>query len=89
MIMHMLFKDTSVIDDAFTGLMIKTLKTGFPHKEVRFDATTKMFVIYGNDVLFAIKDNAGADWLFLGSNSTPELIKAIYPAEVIAHFKLL
>jgi hypothetical protein len=39
--------------------------------------------------MFAIKDNELSDWMFLGYQKNEEMIKLLYPQEVIDHFKLL
>ena len=90
MSMDLKLKDTTSKDDEdFVLTMITALKDGFPDHSVRYDKDTDKFIIKGSDIMFAIKDKPQAKWMFLGYQKNPEMINALYPKDVIAHFKLL
>jgi len=89
MLMYMNFKDESLVSDsAFNSTMVSTLREGLPSKEVSYDASIKRIVVKGLDVLIAIKDNTREPWFFLGYDGTNELVKKLFPEEMIEHFKL-
>jgi hypothetical protein len=56
---------------------------------VIYDKDTDKFIVKGSDFMFAIKDKPQAQWMFLGYQKNPDMINALYPKDVIAHFKLL
>jgi hypothetical protein len=88
MVMNMKFKDDKLSDSAAIITMVAKLQEGLPGKEVSYDASGKQFVVKGSDVLFAIKDNPQAPWLFLGYDGNNEMVKKLFPQELIEHFKL-
>lgn len=88
MVMNMKFKDDKLSDSAAINTMVSSLQEGLPGKEVSYDANGKQFVVKGSDILFAIKDSPQAPWLFLGYDGNNELVKKLFPIEVIEHFKL-
>ncbi len=89
MAMQMKFKDENKISDSNTvKTMISSFQEVLPGKEVSFNASGKYFVIKGSDVLIAIKDNPETQWLFLGYDGNNEMVKKLFPQELIEHFKL-
>ncbi len=89
MSMSMHFKDDLLEDPEFRASMEEGLKATYTKKKISYDEKKKAMVITGDEVMFAIKDNAAAEWLFLGYENNPQLIKAVFPKAVIAHYKLL
>ena len=89
MSMHLKMADASVYTPEFIEQMKTGLQDQFPGKEVRYDPATKYFIISGMEIFFAIKDNPGTQWMFLGYQKNPQLINALFPKEVIEYFKLL
>ena len=87
--MSMVFKDNMLEDESFREMIIAGMKEAMGNKQVSYDEKKKALMITGNEVMFAIKDNPKNEWLFLGYDKNPELIKAIFPKSVIAHYKLL
>lgn len=87
--MSMVFKDNMLEDESFREMIIAGMKEAMGNKKVSYDEKKKALMITGNEVMFAIKDNPKNEWLFLGYDKNPELIKAIFPKSVIAHYKLL
>lgn len=87
--MSMVFKDNMLEDENFRAIITAGMKEAMGNKEVSYDEKKKALMITGNEVMFAIKDNPKTEWLFLGYDKNPELIKAIFPKSVIAHYKLL
>jgi len=84
------FKDTTLKEDeGYVTTMISSIQNGFPSHSVSYDKDTDKFTIKGSDIMFAIKDKPQAKWMFLGYQKNPEMINALYPKDVIAHFKLL
>ena len=84
------FKDTAITEKReFVNGLLKNLEGSFPGKKVGYAAAQKAFWVKGPDLLFAIKDSPETSWMFLGYNKNPQLIQALFPPEVIAHFKLL
>jgi len=88
MVMNMKFKDDKLSDSTAINTMVSKLQEGLPGKEVSYDANGKQFVVKGSDILFAIKDNPQSPWLFLGYDGNNELVKKLFPEELIEHFKL-
>ncbi|MDB5196276.1 MAG: hypothetical protein JWP88_647 [Flaviaesturariibacter sp.] len=90
MTMHLRFKDTTIYETPdFATTMITSLQQSFGNRVVSFDKDSKRFSVRGNDVLYAIKDNQDTPWMFIGYQKNEPLIKAIFPKDVIEHFKLL
>ncbi len=89
MSMSMYFEGDMLEYPDFRASMEEGMKSTFEKKKVSYDEKKKALVIAGNEVMFAIKDNANAEWLFLGYEKNPQLIKAVFPKAVIAHYKLL
>ena len=89
MSMSMVFKDNMLEDESFREMITAGMKEAMGNKQVSYDEKKKALMITGNEVMFAIKDNPKTEWLFLGYDKNPELIKAIFPKSVIAHYKLL
>ena len=87
--MSMVFKDNMLEDESFREMITAGMKEAMGNKQVSYDEKKKALIITGNEVMFAIKDNPKTEWLFLGYDKNPELIKAIFPKSVIAHYKLL
>ena len=87
--MSMVFKDNMLEDESFREMITAGMKEAMGNKQVSYDEKKKALMITGNEVMFAIKDNPKTEWLFLGYDKNPELIKAIFPKSVIAHYKLL
>jgi hypothetical protein len=88
--MDLKLKDTTSKDDEdLIANMITALQEGFPDHSVIYDKDRDKFIIKGSDIMFAIKDRPQAKWMFLGYQKNPEMINALYPKDVIAHFKLL
>jgi len=86
--MSLRFKDESKLSDTtLISSMLSTLKSTLIGKDVSYNASTKQFIIKGSDVLIAIKDPS-TTWLFLNYDGTNELVKKLFPPEVIEHFKL-
>jgi hypothetical protein len=84
------FKDTSSTSDpAFVSTVIENLKQGFPGADVNFDQAKKAFMVRAASFMFAIRDNELSEWMFLGYQKNEEMVKLLYPQEVIEHFKLL
>ncbi len=89
MVMLMKFKDESkTLDSSFVNSMTSSLQIALPKKKVNFDALNNQFIIKGTDVLMAIKDSQKSNWLFLGYDTSNEMIKQLFPQELIEHFKL-
>lgn len=90
MSMDLKFKDSTTKDDKdFVPTMIKALQEGFPEHTINYDKIADKFIIKGSDILFAIKDKQQTEWMFLGYKKNPDMINALYPKDVIEHFKLL
>ena len=89
MSMSMVFKDNMLENEGFREIMTAGMKEAFGNKQVAYDEKKKALIITGNEIMFAIKDNPKAAWLFLGYEKNPPLINAIFPKSVIAHYKLL
>ncbi|HWJ90885.1 MAG TPA: hypothetical protein VNR87_07220 [Flavisolibacter sp.] len=84
------FKDTSATDDPnFVATIIQNLQRGYPDADVTFDQPKKSFIVRASSLLFAIKDTELSQWMFLGYQKNDDMIKLLYPQEVIEHFKLL
>ena len=89
MVLNMKFKDESKLSDSSTiKTMVSSLQEALAGKEVSYNASSKQFVIKGSDIVIAIKDNSSTPWLFLGYDGTNELVKKLFPPEMIEHFKL-
>jgi len=88
MVMNMKFKDDKLSDSTAINTMVSNLQEGLPGKEVSYDANGKQFVVKGSDVIIAIKDNPQTPWLFLGYDGKNEVVKKLFPEELIEHFKL-
>lgn len=89
MSMRMSFTDTSFLSNADARkMMLESMQTTFPGKEVSFNEKDKALLIIGNEIMFAVKENATTEWMFIGYEKNPELIQALFPQDVIAHFKL-
>jgi hypothetical protein len=87
--MHLMFKDESRLSDTtLVSSMLSTLKQALIGKDVSYNASRKIFIIKGSDVLIAIKEDPKTPWLFLGYDGTNELVKKLFPEELIEHFKL-
>ena len=69
--------------------MTNNFKKSFPGRRVAFDKEKKAFSISGSQIMFAVKDDKVKEWMFLGYEKKPELVKVLYPEKVIKHFKLL
>ena len=83
-------KDTTSKDDEdLIATMIASLQEGFPDHSVVYDKDMDKYIIKGFDIMFAIKDKPQSKWMFLGYQKNPQMINALYPKDVIAHFKLL
>lgn len=89
MSMSMVFKENMLEDESFREMVLASMQESFDTKKVSYDAQRKALIISGNEIMFAVKDNAKAAWLFLGYEKNPDMIKAIFPKGVIAHYKLL
>lgn len=90
MSMDLILKDTtSKNEEDFVPTMINAIQNGFPDHSVSYDKDSDKFTIKGSDIMFAIKDKPQAKWMFLGYQKNPEMINALYPKDVIVHFKLL
>lgn len=88
--MRMFIKDTAKTSaEDFRKNLISNLEVGFPNSTVTFNKTTKCFEISAPSIMFGVKDNSQSPWMFLGFQKNEALLKAIYPEEVISHFKLL
>lgn len=85
----MVFKDNALEDETFRQAITERMKEGFKGKTVRYDESKKALVVQGTEIMFAIKDNAKAAWMFLGYQKNPQLVEAIFPKAVIAHYSLL
>ena len=82
------YKDESrLLDTAYISSMLSTIRSVDIGKDVSYNASTKQFITKGSDVLIAIKDPS-KPWLFLEYNGNSELVKKLFPVEVIEHFKL-
>jgi len=89
MVLNMKFKDESLLEDSTEiNKAVSALKEVLAGKEVSYNASSKQFIIKGSDVLIAIKDDSKTPWLFLGYDGTNELIRKLFPEEMIEHFKL-
>ena len=83
-------KDSSSLrEPEFIKIMTGALEAGFPGSTVKFHQAEGLFDINTPTMMFAIRDKPGTLWMFLGFQKNEALLKAIYPAEVIRHFKLL
>ena len=83
-------KDSSSLKEPeFIKIMTGALEAGFPGSTVKFHEPEGLFDINTPTMMFAIRDKPGSPWMFLGFQKNETLIKAIYPEEVISHFKLL
>ena len=89
MSMSMVFKENMLEDASFREVMTAAMQEAFGNKQVSYDEKKKALIISGNEIMFAIKDNPKAAWLFLGYEKNPQLVEAIFPKGVIAHYKLL
>jgi hypothetical protein len=84
------FKDSAATSDSgFVKTIIENLKQGFPGGDVNFDHAKKAFIVRASSFMFAIRDNELSEWMFLGYQKNEEMVKLLYPQEVIDHFKLL
>jgi hypothetical protein len=85
------FKDTiSLKEESFIGTMKMAFTNAFPGATVEFNKAKKTFQIKALNIMIAIKDNNATPWMFLGyEKKNGELLKVLYPKEVIEHFKLL
>lgn len=81
------FADSSVTEGDGPQTIVENFKAGFPGKSVTYDADTKSFVVKGEEIMFAIR-NPGKPWLFLGYKDEPALLRKLFPAAVITHFKM-
>lgn len=71
-------------------IMVASFQQGFPGKKVSVQAATNSILVYGKDVMFAIKDPKATEWMFLGyDRSNPKLAAQLFPKAVRQHFKLL
>jgi hypothetical protein len=74
----------------FADYLTKSLQISFPGKKITIDTDANAFKIMGSQVLFAIKDDTVASWMFLGYDpAKPELSRRLYPKAVRQYFKLL
>jgi len=85
------FKDTSSLsDENFITIMKTSFENAFSDAVVNYNKAQKKFEIKGSSIMIAIKDNASTPWMFLGyDRKNGDLLKMLYPKEVIEHFKLL
>jgi hypothetical protein len=84
------FKDTSLKSDtAFISRTTENLKKGFADGTITYNQAMDAFEIRTNTLLIAIKDGPSVPWMFLGYQKNEDLLRQIFPAEVISHFKLL
>lgn len=81
------FKDSSTWDDAeFADMMIAMMKSGLAGMNIIYDKEKKAFIISGNTIMFAIKDN-GKLWMFLGyDEDKKKFAEMIMPEKVFNHF---
>lgn len=88
--MAVLFKDTaSLRDENFIAIMKNAFLAAFPGGTVVYNPVRKSFEIKAPNIMFALKDNALAPWLFLGYEKKNEALgQLLYPKEVLGHFKL-
>ena len=90
MSLQLRYNDTvALADTVFKNNLRNGLEVGFPGKKISYNENNYSYTIAGNEVMFAIKENATAAWMFVGYNKNPVLIKALFPEAVIQHFKLL
>ncbi|TCZ73676.1 hypothetical protein [Flaviaesturariibacter aridisoli] len=90
MVMHLGFRDSSVYaQPGFQEQMVSALQTAFEAGRVTFNPKTRTFILSKNDVLYAIRDTPSTPWTFIGYKRNKAMIEAIFPKEVIAHYKML
>lgn len=72
------------------AIMLQSFQAGFPKKKITIDAPNNAIKVSGRELMFAIKDAAVEDWMFLGyDRSNPALISKLYPKQVRQYFKVL
>jgi hypothetical protein len=81
---------TDLSDKDMAERMASAFKVGFPNKKITIDAHRNCIKVAGTEIMFAIKDTAVTDWMFLGyDRSKTELIGQLFPRQVRQHFKLI
>jgi hypothetical protein len=84
------FKDTAFVKDENKIAMIKEqVKTQMGAEHVKYIPEENRMTIDAKKIMFAIKDNAQSQWMFLGYEPKQvELMKKLIPSEVLTNFKL-
>lgn len=86
--MQLQFRDTADSEDLIKYVMAALQKT-YSGRQVTHNKSKGTIEVKGNDTLFAIKDNAATPWMFLGYYKDAGINKALFPKNVMDHFKLL
>jgi hypothetical protein len=83
------FKDTAALnDESFINATSESFRNSFAGGVVVFNRATKKFEVTTQSIMIAIRDNETAPWLFLGYEKGSDILKQIYPQEVLVHFQL-
>jgi hypothetical protein len=90
MAIRVIYKDTTAVnDESFVTTMVGAFQKAFPGGTVVFNTKTKNFDVSAPSLMIAIKDDAKTPWKFLGYQKNGDLLRRLYPQEVIDNFKLL
>lgn len=81
---------TDLKNEELAEFMRLSFEAGFPGKKITIDTANNAINVMGNEIMFAIKDPAVKDWMFLGyDKSKPEMSSKLYPRPVRQYFKIL
>ena len=88
--MSLRFKDTAVLKEGNKVSEIEErVKTAMGAQNVKYLAEDNRLAIDARKIMFAIKDNARALWMFIGYEPQQmEMMKMLIPTEVLTNFKL-
>ncbi|RYZ29129.1 MAG: hypothetical protein EOO10_07315 [Chitinophagaceae bacterium] len=89
--MRFSFSDsTDLKNQELAEYLILSFEAAFPGKKAIVDAQNNAIKVSGSQILFAIKDSAVKDWMFLEyDQSNPQLNRQLFPKQVQQHFNLL
>jgi len=88
--MSMRFKDTAVLkDESKVSEIADRIKTAMAAENVKYIPQDNRLAIDTRKIMFAIKDNPQALWMFIGYEPQQmEMMKMLIPTEVLDNFKL-
>ena len=87
--MALKWKDAAATaEEGFVPQMSTAFEQAFAGSHVSFDKSRNSFLIKGINILIAIKDDTTTPWMFLGYDKNQPMVRSLFPALVIEHFKL-